>query len=340
MSLLKDINTPVFSPEDILERHWNIKDATLRPIASGLINDTFHVRDLDGRGFVLQKVNPIFDPGAHQDLEDVLGHLKSKAMRVPELFPTTHREYHVVTSEGTYRVWRYLDLHSFDAVNASISVASMGALVARTHEALLDYTKPFQRKPRSAHDLPAYLGSWESARDAHQDHDNFRRVTQIVEHVCNALEELPKLNLEPKVIAHGDLKISNIMFDTQGEAQVIIDWDTVAPMPWIYEMGDALRSWCNEASEDESPRLNMQTFEDARSGYLGVLPHAESWWDQALFGAATISFELSLRFATDALNENYFGWDPSRFKSRSEHNSMRAQSMYQLGCLFVEAAKR
>ncbi len=36
-----------------------------------------------------------------------------------------------------------------------------------------------------------------------------------------------------------------------------------------------------------------------------------------------IATELAMRFAADALNERYFGWDRARFPAAGEHNLLR-----------------
>ena len=41
-------------------------------------------------------------------------------------------------------------------------------------------------------------------------------------------------------------------------------------------------------------------------------------------GTLTIAVELAARFCTDALREDYFGWDPEHFSSHSEHSEVRA----------------
>ena len=47
-------------------------------------------------------------------------------------------------------------------------------------------------------------------------------------------------------------------------------------------------------------------------------------------GLIQICLELACRFAADALNENYFGWDPTRYPGRGEHNLARAGAMSDL----------
>ena len=45
-------------------------------------------------------------------------------------------------------------------------------------------------------------------------------------------------------------------------------------------------------------------------------------------GVAAIYLELAARFAADALNEGYFGWDAARFPSRGAHNLARAHNQW------------
>ena len=40
--------------------------------------------------------------------------------------------------------------------------------------------------------------------------------------------------------------------------------------------------------------------------------------------------ELAARFATDALNESYFGWNRDAFPDRSTHNQVRAAGQLEL----------
>ncbi len=47
-------------------------------------------------------------------------------------------------------------------------------------------------------------------------------------------------------------------------------------------------------------------------------------------GLERIALELAARFATDALEERYFAWDPARFASRGEHDLLRARGQLSL----------
>ena len=52
-------------------------------------------------------------------------------------------------------------------------------------------------------------------------------------------------------LVHGDLKISNLIFDAAGKAVGIIDFDTLLVHARAIDLGDALRSWCNWTAEDD-----------------------------------------------------------------------------------------
>jgi Ser/Thr protein kinase RdoA (MazF antagonist) len=132
---------------------------------------------------------------------------------------------------------------------------------------------------------------------------------------------------------HGDPKISNVMFATHAErALCLIDLDTLARMPVALEVGDALRSWCNPATEDAADaRFVRPLFAAAVEGYAaaarGLLAREE--WSAIPDGTLAITVELAARFCADALRESYFRWDERRYPSASAHNQARARA--QLG---------
>jgi hypothetical protein len=135
-------------------------------------------------------------------------------------------------------------------------------------------------------------------------------------------------------VVHGDPKISNIVFSSQGdEAVCMLDLDTLGEMALPFELGDAMRSWCSVSTEDDPAGwFCAERFAAAVHGYAGV---AAGWWLDAeraavLPATATIQVELAARFCADGLNESYFGWNPSAFPSRGEHNLARARGQLAL----------
>jgi Ser/Thr protein kinase RdoA (MazF antagonist) len=127
---------------------------------------------------------------------------------------------------------------------------------------------------------------------------------------------------------HGDLKISNIRFDETGErALAIIDLDTVGPMTLAAELGDAWRSWCNPAGEDDpdTARFEPDFFEASLHGFASSAPPLEpEEWENLAPGIERICLELASRFCADALNNSYFKEDRNQFPKPGSHNLHRA----------------
>jgi hypothetical protein len=111
-------------------------------------------------------------------------------------------------------------------------------------------------------------------------------------------------------------------------ALCLIDLDTLSRMTIAYEMGDALRSWCNPAGEDTTDTsFDLGRFGAAVRGYAaglgGLLTRPEI--DALAGGLETVCVELAARFCVDAFEDRYFGWNPDRFTSRRHHNIVRAR---------------
>jgi hypothetical protein len=133
---------------------------------------------------------------------------------------------------------------------------------------------------------------------------------------------------------HGDLKISNLLFgESPPTARCLVDLDTVGAGSIAYEIGDAMRSWCNPRGEDAGAvRFDLVTFSAAMRGYrmavAGLLARGEL--GSIAIGLERVCVELAARFCIDIFEDRYFGWDPSRFASRPAHNLVRARGQLEL----------
>jgi aminoglycoside phosphotransferase (APT) family kinase protein len=149
----------------------------------------------------------------------------------------------------------------------------------------------------------------------------------------------------PLRVCHGDLKFNNILFagkvSPARESPVcLIDLDVVGPLSLAHELGDAWRSWCNRAGEDdEQAILDLDIFRASLDGYREGRGRALEDDERGglLLGVEWVSLGLAARFAADALHESYFGWDPRRFPGRGEHNLVRARGQWSLHQALVAA---
>jgi hypothetical protein len=134
---------------------------------------------------------------------------------------------------------------------------------------------------------------------------------------------------------HGDLKVSNVRFAPAPEAAALclIDLDTLGPQNIAYELGDALRSWCNPRARTprrpaSTSRSSPRAIEGYAAGAAGLLDAGRG--RAILPGLETVCVELAARFCVDVFEDRYFGWNPERFASRRHHNLVRAQGQHAL----------
>jgi Ser/Thr protein kinase RdoA (MazF antagonist) len=308
--------------------------SALRGVEGGLINRTFLVEEA-GRRAVLQRLHPIFGPSVHLDIEAVTAHLEQKGLLTPRLIRTTTGALWTTDAQGA--VWRmltWLDGHTLNAVQRPATARGAGELVARFHQAVSDLRHSFHFARPGAHDTPAHIAHLRQVFAAGAGHRHFAAIAPVAESILRHAERLERLPARPVRLVHGDLKISNLLFDARHErALALVDLDTLANLTIPVELGDAFRSWCNPAGEDAaSVSFRADLFDAGIAGYAAVasaLLVAEE--REALVPAVeTIAIELACRFCSDALEESYFGWNPAKFASRSEHNLARAQSQLAL----------
>ena len=301
----------------------------LSRIAQGLINLTVRVTASDGTHYVLQRLHPVFGDSVNLNLERVTAHLAGRGVFTPRLVRTRDGALSVVVDGAVWRVLSHVAGRSYDALPGLPEAAAAGRLLGRFHVALADFDEPLVVERPAVHDLPRHLAHLDAALEAAATHPLAHAVAAQAAALRERLAEVPAFALQPQRLVHGDPKISNVIFDAAGsDALCLIDLDTLARMPLAFELGDAMRSWCNPQAEDATgARFDLAIFAAAISGYLegagAMLTRAE----RAAIVPATrqICLELGARFLADALEERYFAWDPSRYASRGAHNLARAR---------------
>jgi len=325
--------TPEEAPPRAVLAAWSFEEATVRPIRTGLINRTFAV-ERDGKRFILQRLHPVFAADVNLDIEAVTARLERSGVTTPRPVPTRDGALWVESPDGVWRALTFLDGDIVTTVSGAGVAREAGRLVARFHRALTGFDHRFRFSRPGAHDTPRHLAHLRQTVSGGRDHARFAEVRPVAERILALGDALPPLGDLPRRIVHGDLKITNILFSSGLERAVaLIDLDTLAWGTVAVELGDALRSWCNAAGEDEpAARFEPGIFEAAVQGYAvdagGLLEEREI--GAIAPGLETIALELAARFCADALEESYFGWDPERFASRGEHNLVRARSQLSL----------
>lgn len=291
----------------------------------GLINATWVAGEPPR--YVVQRVNPLFAPAVHDDIEAVTGHVAARGLVTPRLVRTDGGALCARDEGGA--VWRVLDYipgrtrHQVDSPDLA---RAGGALVARFHRAVDDLEHVYRHVRPGAHDTPGHMQRLEAAVTEGEG----RGVADAILEAWRTWEG--RLDL-PARHCHGDLKISNLRFSASGEGVCLVDLDTLALLPLDVELGDAWRSWCNPAGEDAGDvRFHLEIFAASVDGYREIRPFCAEEREALGAGIERIALELAARFCRDVFEDRYFGWDPARFGSRVEHNLRRARTQLALAC--------
>jgi Ser/Thr protein kinase RdoA (MazF antagonist) len=313
--------------------------ASLQPLGNGLINLTWLVRPADGKPAVLQRVADVFPAEINRDIGVVADALARQGVVVPGVLPSLSGQLWVEAAGHNWRMLTWLKGACHESLSSPDQARSAGALLARFHRALDGLDHEFANPRLGVHDTARHLAALRDALVDHPAHPRRAQIAPLAESILAAAAGLPALPPSRDRIVHGDPKINNMLFDeASGEATSLVDLDTVGLMPLPLELGDALRSWCNPTGEDgRLGEFSAELFAAALTGYASA---AGDWIEPAEVRAImpateTIIIELAARFCADAYNENYFGWDASRFTTRSEHNEVRAAGQLTLARSFA-----
>lgn len=320
------------TPHEVLTRFPALLDAvdtTLVALPGGLINRTWTVGDTH----VLQRVNPLFGPGVNDDIAAITERLRHDKLPVPHLLSADTGQPYAIADGEVWRVMTRLMGRTVHSVSSAKQARSAANLVARFHHCLAKMDHQFSFSRPGAHHTAGHMQRLLEATSSEQSHRLFQKVAPLTEEIVRRWSNLRPAVALPQIIVHGDLKISNILFDEEDNAVGLIDLDTMAWSDVEVELGDALRSWCNATTEDApDPELRLDIFEAACEGYAEVAG-AQFAHDARLSvvrGLERITLELAARFATDALLETYFGWSPEIAQTRGDHNLMRACNQLEL----------
>jgi len=323
--------TPTRLPEEALT-HWGRRDS-IRPAPDpGLINQTWLVGDEPYA--VLQWVHPTFDARIHLDIEEVTARLEEQGLCTLRLIPTSEGALWIDDEVGNWRLMTFLRGRTLHHLPSPAHAAEAGAIVGRFHTALAGWHHEFHAPPRRMHDTPKRMAELAAALADCDGHPLAEATRNVGAQILADWESWDGEIDLPHRICHGDLKISNLLFDPDSfHATCLIDLDTLEPMPLACELGDALRSWCNPAGEDD-PDLclfSQEIFDAAAPAWLANAPAlTDAERESIVPGIERICLELAARFAADAVRNSYFREDRELHPLPGEHNLFRARCQLNL----------
>ena len=357
----------------LLVNKFNIKGrlVTLVPFGNGNINDTFlavYRNTFTETQVILQRVNKAVFPHpeaimanmhaitlhCHEKLEaDAEAGRDDRVWQMPRIIKTKGGMDFAVDDNGD--VWRVitriLSAHAFDSAQSPEHALECGAALGHFHYLISDMDPTTIEDPLPGfHITSGYLARYdETLKDPHamellNASMEVKRLARYIEERRDFAVSLEKAEARgelKKRMFHGDPKVNNIMIDDfTGKGTAMIDLDTVSPGLVQIDVGDAIRSICNPAGEEEL-NLGKVTFDETlfQAFMKGYMKEAGAFMDDAdrawLYDAVRLlPFELGLRFFQDYLAGDRY------FKVRQPgQNLNRARVQFRL-CEAIEARER
>ena len=357
----------------VLINRFNIKGrlVALQPFGNGNINDTFlaiYRNTFTETQVVLQRINRnVFpEPEAimanmhtitkhcHEKLEDDAAKgVDDRVWQMPRIVKAKDSRDYVVDDNG--EVWRVItrimSAHAFDVAQGPEHAMECGAALGHFHYLISDMDPHSIKDPLPGfHITSGYLKKYDQtlktkqAKELLQSSMEVKRLVRFVEErrdFALCLEKAEKAGELVKRMFHGDPKVNNIMIDdVTGKGTAVIDLDTVSPGLIHIDFGDALRSICNPAGEEETNLSKVVFDEDLAmafcKGYMREAGLFLTAADRDYFydSIRLLPFELGLRFFQDYLAGDRY------FKVRHPgQNLNRARVQFRL-CESVEARER
>ena len=317
-------------PLSILNQYGLEPDVPRQRLSHGLIHQTWRV-EASGQTLILQKLHPVLSaPEIADDFEATLQHLAKHKFPSPRLIRTMDGSVLATGKETPWRAQTCLLGETHETIQNLAQARSAAQLYGAFHTAMLGSAYIY-KTPRPLHDTVSILSDLQRTIEARRHTELYNDVTDVAERLLALLPgRLLPADL-PRHVVHGDPKISNILFEGD-KAVAIIDLDTCNNGNVLYDLGDLCRSWCGKQEDDPNNAFNLEVFDAFWEGYepsggmlltdeeVGLIPQA----------IECITLELTARFLIDYFNDNYFGWDETRYASRRAHNLARVRGQMAL----------
>ncbi len=339
---------------------------TVMPTGNGNVNDTYLAifrNTFEEYQVILQRINTkVFpDPALiMNNLRKVTAHVHQKlekdceradrVWQMPKIVKTRNgNDFFVDNANGFWRVITKIpSATAFDESQGVEHARECGTVLGYFHWLLSDISHEGFADPLPGfHITSGYLAAYDrvleevpEAKRRLSASMEARRMAAFVEkrrEFATVLQKALVCGELQKRMMHGDPKVNNIMIDDfTGKGSAMIDLDTISPGLVHYDFGDAIRSICNPAGEEETNLSKVYLdLELCEAFCMGYLEQAEMFMSSAdknyLYDAVRlITFELGLRFFQDFLAGDIY------FKtSFPEQNLHRARVQFTL-CESIE----
>lgn len=320
-------------------------------LASGHINDTYLIETSNKEKFILQRINHgVFKdvPGLINNKVSISKHLQNKLSHLSKngksrkvltfLSTKAGAPFYYGKSGGYWNMMVYIDNSvTFERVTNEEVAYEGGRLIGD----FLNLTSDFDASllidviPKF-HDMSFRFSQFEdslkvASKERLEQAKTYIDIVWSLKDEMHIIQNLKESGAIKTRVTHNDTKISNVLFDANNKGLCVIDTDTVMPGVVHYDFGDAIRTICNTAAEDEKDldkvSFNLKYYKAYTKGFLEEVASALSPLEIKYLplAAKTMIFIMAIRFLTDFLNGDIY------YKIKyPEHNLDRAKNQFKL----------
>lgn len=323
----------------------NVLLLNIEELKSGHINDTFLITTNNKTRYVLQCINQFVFKDVSKLMHNkvqITKHLKKSNSKYTALtFISCIDGNYFYVDDVTGKSWNLMlfieNSKSFDKVEDTIIAYEGGKLFGDflNSTANFDASKLYETIP-NFHNMEFRFSQFDtSLKNASKERLNLAKseITKVKNYRDEmlVLNNLKNAGVLPIRTTHSDTKISNALFTANNKGLSVIDLDTVMPGIVHYDFGDAIRTICNTANEDEKEltkvMFNMPFYKQFVNGFLTELNTniTNKEIETLPQGAKAMAFIMAIRMLTDFLNNDVY------YKvSYKLHNLNRAKNQLKL----------
>ncbi len=317
----------------------NILD--IKPLGSGLINDTFRVYTDGADDYVLQRINNAIFKDVEllqHNIDCATAHIRKKGGMTLTFLPCKATGKSYWTDGETY--WRVSvfirDSYTYDTVTPEYSYYA-GKAFGQFEAMLSDIPDTLGEPIPDFHNMELRVRQLREAAEADavgrmkepEVQAILKDLQQYEQEMCKA-ERLYREGKLPKRICHCDTKVNNMLFDKDGNVLCVIDLDTLMPSFVFSDFGDFMRTAANTVAEDdpaiEKVALRMDIFEAFTKGYIeGATFLTPIERENLPYAACLFPYMQAVRFFADYINGDTY------YKIQyPEHNLVRTRNQVAL----------
>lgn len=290
---------------------------------SGHINDTYLIRTEESVGYVLQKMNGRVFTQAKDVIENkikVTQYLHEKGIQTLEFVPVKQNVFYIKDSENNFwNLSKFIkNSHTYLKVESNKIAYEAGLATADFLANTTNFNKKLVEIIPNFHSMSFRFQEFENSLDT-AFKERIQKAQKWIDFATEnknemmVIEQAINQHKIPLRVTHNDTKVSNILFDKNNKAICLIDLDTVMKGCIHFDYGDALRTICSSANEDEKEtsviNFNLDYFKNYTKGFLKNISNNIS--DEEIKylpkSIEVMTFIIALRFLTDYLNnDTYF----------------------------------